>query len=644
MKREIFRKVIPLLDALGIWHERLGKGALLSPGKPETLDVRESLGRITACSVSARISSPFYHASAMDGYAVRFNETFGASEATPLKLKMGIDAVYVDTGDPLPDEFNAVIMVEDVNLEGDSLEIVAPVTPWENVRTVGEDIVATELIAPEGQKIRPVDMGAMLAGGITEIQVRKRPRVAIIPTGSEIVEPGAVLKKGDIIDFSSTVLGGLSTEWGAEFIKMPIVPDDREMIKKAVLEAVGKADIVATIAGASTGSEDYTEGIVKELGELLLHGVAIRPGKPAMLGIIKDTPVVGLPGYPVASHTAFTLFAKPVIMAMQGLEDDSGAFGTIKAKLSRQVASPLGSEEFVRMKLGNVAGSHIATPLGRGAGLMMTLTRADGVLRIDSLSEGLGAGAEVDIELLRPRQEVDNTIVSIGSHDNAMDLLLNSLKKRHPKFSLSSAHVGSMGGLMALKKSEAHVAPTHMLDEETGQYNTPFLKRLLPEKEIVLINLVHRTQGLMVPKGNPKGIQGLEDLKRDGITFINRQRGAGTRLLLDKTINELGIKPEDIVGYDREEYTHMSVASAVLTGVADTGLGVLSAANALGLDFIPVAKERYDLAIPADLIDSEMVVALLDVIQNDTEFKDAVNSMGGYDVSEMGHVMEQDKD
>ncbi|KKM70570.1 hypothetical protein LCGC14_1439390 [marine sediment metagenome] len=640
MKREIFRKVLPLADALAIWRQRLAKGGLSSPMEPEALDVRESLGRITAAPVAARISSPFYHSSAMDGYAVRFTSTIGASEAAPLKLRIGKDAVYVDTGDPLPDGFNAVVMVEDVNLEGEDMEIVAPVTPWENVRTVGEDIVATELIAPEGQKIRPVDMGAMLAGGVTEVMVRRRPRVAVIPTGTEIVEPGAELKKGDIIDFNSTVLGGLATQWGAEFIRMPIVPDDRQLIKAAILDAVDKADIVATIAGASTGSADYTEGIIKELGELLLHGVAIKPGKPVMLGIINDTPVVGLPGYPVAAHTAFTLFARPVLMAKQGLEEGASGFGWVRAKLSRQLASALGFEEFVRMKLGKVEGSLIATPLGRGAGLMMTLTRADGLMRIPAMSEGLGAGAEVEVTLLRARQEVENTIVSIGSHDNAMDLLANSLKKRHPRYSLSSAHVGSMGGLMALKKNEAHIAPTHMLDEETGRYNTPFLKRLLPEMEIVLVNLVHRTQGLMVPKGNPKGLQGLRDLKRDDITFINRQRGAGTRLLLDKTINELEIKPEDIAGYDHEEFTHMSVASAVLTGMADAGLGILSAANALGLDFIPVAKERYDLAIPAGLMDSEMISALLEVIRNDTEFREAVVSLGGYDTSEMGLVVQ----
>jgi putative molybdopterin biosynthesis protein len=641
MKREIFRKTVPLEEALKAWLARLGELGLLSPLPTEQVDVREAQGRVTAAPVNARISSPSFHSSAMDGYAVRFTDTFDASEATPLKLKLGEQAVPVDTGDPVPESMNAVVMVEHVNLEQGHIEIISPLTPWENVRTVGEDIVATELIAPEGQRIRPEDMGAMLAGGIVEVDVRRRPRVAVIPTGSEIVEPGSELKVGSIIDFNSTVLGGLATGWGAEFIRRPIVPDERGKIKEALSEALEEADIVALIAGASTGTEDFTEGVIKDKGELLLHGVAIKPGKPVMTGIVDGKPVIGLPGYPVAAHTAFKLFARPAIMAMQGLEPEAENKGSLRARLSRQVASEMGSEEFVRVKLGKVGDGLTATPMGRGAGLMMGLARADGIMSIPAMSEGLGAGTEVEVELLRSREEIANTIVSIGSHDNAMDLLANALKKRHPRYSLSSAHVGSMGGLMALKNDEAHVAPTHLLDEETGLYNSPFIKRIMPEKDIVLINLVYRTQGLMVRKGNPRGIKGLKDLAGSGLMFINRQRGAGTRLLLDKTLKELGIGPEGIAGYEREEYTHMAVASAVLTGVADTGLGVLSAANALGLDFIPVAKERYDLAIPSELMENEMIMALLDVIRKDTEFREALEAMGGYDVSRMGEVVSE---
>ncbi|MEW6410152.1 MAG: substrate-binding domain-containing protein, partial [Nitrospirota bacterium] len=240
---------------------------------------------------------------------------------------------------------------------------------------------------------------------------------------------------------------------------------------------------------------------------------------------------------------------------------------------------------------------------------------------------------------LRSRSEIANTIVCIGSHDNTLDLLSNSLKKKFPKLSLSSAHVGSLGGLMAIKRGEAHLGGTHLLDEETGEYNIPFIKRLIPEKKIVLVNLVYREQGLLVPKGNPKNIKGFEDLTREDVTFINRQAGAGTRLLTDKHLRELGIDPKDVKGYTHEEYTHMGVASAVLTGVTDTGLAILASAVALSLDFIPVAKERYDLAIPREFLNTDMIQKLLSIIMEDKEFRNHVLSLGGYDISDMGKIM-----
>lgn len=636
-KRNVFYATTPPEEALGKWLRKIEAEGAGAPLPAETVRVADSLGRVTARAVVAEVSSPFYHSSAMDGYAVRFADTIGASEAEPLRLKLNERAFYVDTGDPLPEGANAVIMVEDVNAVEDSIEILAPATPWHNVRTIGEDIVATELILPENHRIRPVDIGAMLAGGHTEVLVRRRPRVAVIPTGTEIVEPGTELRRGSIIEFNSRVLSGYITLWGGEPVRMGIVPDDLELLKKAVSEAVGAADLVVVNAGASAGSEDFTAEVIGGLGEVVVHGLSMKPGKPAILGFVRGRPVLGIPGYPVSAYLTFGLFARPLIMRWQGLEPERPEL--IKARLSRQIASTLGQEEFIRMKVGKVGDNLVATPLGRGAGLLMTLVRADGVLRVPAMSEGLAAGAEVQMELMRSKAEIENAIVSIGSHDSAMDLLANAVRKRYPKFSLSSAHVGSMGGLMALKKGEAHIAPTHLLDEETGEYNVPFIKKLLPGRKTSLINLVYRQQGLMVRRGNPKGIRGFEDLGRQDVTYINRQRGAGTRLLLDKHLKELGISPSSVSGYDREEYTHMAVASAVLTGVADTGLGVLSAANALGLDFIPVAKERYDLAIPKEFMETEMIKALLSIVREDGEFRQSVLAMGGYDVSDMGKVM-----
>jgi putative molybdopterin biosynthesis protein len=649
MSRDVYLENTPLQEALRKWFDRLGSEGILNPLPGEKIKVIDSLGRITSEAVNAKISSPFYHSSAMDGYAVRFADTFGASERTPKKLKIGEQAVLIDTGDPVPEGFNAVIMVEDINLinphdgagkrEDDAacIEIISPVTPWQHIRVIGEDIVATELILPENQKIRPVDIGAMLAGGHTDVTVRRKPKVVIIPTGTEIVEPGSELKKGDIIEYNSRILGGLVSEWGGEYVRYTIVPDNLGDIKEAILEAHGMGDLIVINAGSSAGSEDFTPDSMRDLGEVILHGVNIKPGKPVILGWIQGKPVLGIPGYPVSAFLTFELFAKPLIHKWLGMEVKGREI--LNAKISRQVASSAGQEEFLRVKVGKVGDQLIATPVTRGAGVLMSLVRADGFIRIPAMSEGIGAGSHIEVELLRSREEIEHTIVCIGSHDNALDLLANILKKRYPKFSLSSAHVGSMGGLIALKRGEAHMAGTHLLDEESGEYNVAFLRRFLPDQKIFLINLVYREQGLLVLKGNPKKIEGFADLTRSDVVFVNRQAGAGTRLLTDKCLKELAIEPRQVKGYEREEYTHMGVASAVLTGVADTGLAILAAARALDLDFIPVAKERYDLAVPGQYFDTEMMECLIKIIRQDNEFREIVSALGGYDISDMGKVM-----
>lgn len=640
----------PLNEALRKWKEKI-QAEGIKPLEGMRVRVEDSLGRVTADAVYAVISSPFYHSSAMDGYAVRFADTFGASESSPVRLRTGDEAVYIDTGDPVPDGFNAVIMVEDVNVtgtpgrttsneevsEGGYIEIIKPATPWQHVRVTGEDIVSTELILPENHKMRPVDIGAVISGGHVEIYVRRRPKVMIIPTGSELVEPGKTLKKGDIIEYNSIILASLVTEWGGEAVRVKPVPDKIERIKQAVLDGCDSSDLVVVNAGSSAGSEDFTRKVVEELGELILHGVNIKPGRPIILGWINETPVLGIPGYPVSAYITFSLFAKELVYRLQGLDTPDPVF--IKAILSRQTASPLGQEEFLRVKVGKVGGKLIATPVSRGAGVLMSLVRADGFLRIPAMSEGLGAGAVVDVELIKDKKEIENTLVCIGSHDNTLDLLANILKKNYPKLSLSSAHTGSMGGLIALKRGEAHLAGTHLLDEQTGEYNIPFIRRILGDAGTVLINLVYRRQGFIVARGNPGNVRGFHDLGRKDITFINRQRGSGTRLLTDKHLKEAGISPEDIRGYDREEYTHMGVASAVLTGIADTGVGILAAAKALGLDFIPVARERYDLAIPKEHLESRPVSALVRIIREDREFRELVENLGGYDISDMGKIL-----
>ncbi len=637
-KQKKYLSTEPLAEAIRKYREALSAAHIDGPLGGERVLVGDALGRVTSEAVIAKVSSPFYHSAAMDGYAVRFIDTFGAAETRPLRLAVPAQAVAIDTGDPLPDGFNAVIMIEEVEKISESeIEILRPATPWQHVRLVGEDIVATELIIPENQVIRPVDLAAMIASGHADVMVRRRPVVSVIPTGSELVEPGSELHAGDIIDFNSTMLAAMATECGAHAIRKRIVRDEAALLKQSISDALAGSDLVVINAGSSAGREDFTADVIAEAGEVVVHGVAIKPGKPVILGIAQGKSVIGIPGYPVSAALTFTLFVKPLIAALLGLR--AAGPDTVTATLSRQLASTLGQEEFVRVKLGSVSGRLIATPVARGAGALMSLVRADGIVRIPAASEGIGAGQGVTVELLRSARDIENTIVCIGSHDNALDVLANQLKKKHPEFSLSSAHVGSMGGLLALKRGEAHLAGTHLLDEDSGEYNVSYLKKMLPGIPTVLVNFVYRTQGFIVPKGNPKGVAGFRDLARPDIVFVNRQAGAGTRLLTDLHLKKLQIDPQAVKGYDHEEYTHMAVAAAVLSGAADTGLAVLSAAQALGLDFVPVARERYDLAIPQEFYDTPMMQALLAIIRGDEAFREQITAMGGYDVSEMGKVM-----
>ncbi|ADG81625.1 molybdopterin biosynthesis protein [Thermincola potens] len=636
MSRTIYLDNIPLETAREKFFLRLNQPVLL---RSEQIPTELSLGRVTAEPVFACLSSPHYHASAMDGYAVRAASTFGASETLPVQLKTGEEAVLVDTGDPLPQGYDAVVMIEDVHyIDENTIEIIQPVAPWENIRTVGEDLVATEMILPANHIIRPVDIGAMLAGGVNEVSVRVKPVVAILPTGTELVQPGSPLKPGDIIEYNSRVISGLVTEWGGQPKVWGITPDDYGLLLERIGQAVAEADIVVVNAGSSAGTEDFTARAVAELGELLVHGVAIKPGKPVILGLVKGKPVIGIPGYPVSAVLNCELFLRPLLGKMLGIEP--GLRETAKAVLARRVVSPQGVDEFVRVKLGQVGDRIVATPMSRGAGIIMSLVRADGLLQVPKLTEGLEAGAEVEVELFRTKEEIRNTVVAVGSHDISLDILGNLLKERFPRLSLSSAHVGSLGGLMAIKRGECHIAGMHMLDEQTGEYNLPYIERLLKNQQVTVINLMYRQQGFIVARGNPKQIKGIEDLVRNDVRFINRQRGAGTRILLDYYLKQKGIDPELIAGYDREEYTHMAVAVAVASGTVDTGLGILAAAHALDLDFVPLTEERYDLVIPAEFWHTDLINALMEIIRSD-KFKVRVAGLGGYDMRDTGKVLMQ---
>lgn len=633
-QRTVYLEDIPLAEA-----QRRFLAQITLPRQVEFIPTPQANGRVTAEPLFAKISSPAYPSSAMDGIAVIAAKTASAHETHPLQLREGTDYVVVDTGDPLPEGYDAVIMIEEVHfLDEQTAEILAPARPWQHVRPIGEDIVAHELIVPDYHVLRPVDLGALLAGGFVEVPVLRQPTFGIIPTGTELVAPKAVVERGEIIEYNSAVFSAYLRQWGALPTRLPIVPDDYDRLKQALLDAVDRFDCVIINAGSSAGREDFTEDLLQECGQLLVHGVATRPGKPVMVGIVAGKPVIGLPGYPVSAYLALEWFAQPLLAAYYGQPQPMRP--KVAATAGRRIVSPMGTQDFVRVTLGKVGEKLIANPLSREAGVTMSMVRADGLLVIPPERQGYEQGESVEVELYHPLQEVEHTIVVTGSHDMTIDLLASAIHHVDSHLHLASANVGSMGGILALRKGETHLAGMHLFDPATGQYNTPYLQRYLPETPVVLVNLVYRTQGFLVPKGNPKGIHSVRDLLRPDITYINRQRGAGTRILLDYLLMQEGIDETQISGYEREETTHLGVAAAVAGGSADCGLGVYAAALAMDLDFLPVTEERYDLCFARSFYDSPMGKRVRDVISQPT-FQQRVEALGGYSCRDTGKIFWQ---
>ncbi len=602
----------------------------------ETVPVSESCGRITSEAVYAHGCAPHYAASAMDGIAVCASDTFGATDTTPVRIAPGRFTV-VDTGDQIPDGMDAVIMVEEILLQDDgSVMIYSAAAPWQHIRQIGEDICAGEMILPSYTKITPSAIGAMIAGGILAVRVIKLPLIGIIPTGDEIVSPCADPKPGEILEFNGSIFSAMIHEWGAIPKLYPIVPDRFELIRDALRLAAEECDIVLLNAGSSAGREDYSAEAIRSLGEVFFHGIAMKPGKPAILGAIYGKPVLGIPGYPVSGILVIEEFLHPLIDRWFHTKPFSRP--VTSAFLTRPVVSGLKYEEFVRVRMGYVGEKLMASPLNRGSGVVSSFMKADGILRIPQGTEGYEAGTQVSIQLLSPIEKLKNTLVVIGSHDPLLDEVGDLLHRTDPGLFMSSSHVGSMGGIMAIRRGEAHAAGCHLLDTETGRYNISFLRKYFPHGGVKLIRCVGRNQGLMIAKGNPLNIHSFKDVARTGIRYVNRQKGSGTRILADYLCKENHIVPEKIYGYDREELTHTSVAAQIASGSADAGMGIYSAAKLYDLDFLPVCIEEYDLLIPDHAFETPMVQKMLSVLKSDA-FREKLTRMGGYTLDRPGEII-----
>ncbi|MDD2901971.1 MAG: molybdopterin biosynthesis protein [Syntrophales bacterium] len=636
MKRHTYMQMMSVTEAREIFLSRFELNNMLPPEEISTMVAR---GRVTAAPVWARRSLPATHQAAVDGFAVLAASTFWATPEQPKSLAVGEEAFPINTGHTIPRGTDAVIIVENSsNPKADLITVDAPVFPWHNVRRIGDDLVGGEMVLPKGMEITPLAQGALLAAGSTRVAVRRLPKVIIIPTGSEL-ESTANLD-GDLpsdrpSEFSSVILAGLVTEAGGLPEIKAIVPDNITCLTAVLKKALADADVMIINAGSLAGTGNYIYRAVAKMGEVVVHGVSMMPGKPTLLGLIGGKPVIGIPDYPISAVLSFEQFAAPLIAGLAGKRLVPRP--TLMVHPAQNLPSKPGMTEFIRVTLGRVGDKVIASPLPRGEGVIPSLVRPDGLLVVPALSEGLEEDRPVAAELLIASEDIEGALVFLGSHDNIIDLLDTFLKRRDPRLRLSSGHLGNQGGLLSLRQGRAHFSASHLFDPETKTYNTRYILRYLPRLPLKLINLAWRERGLMVAEGNPKNIRTIKDLIRPDVRSVNRQQGAGTRVLLDYLLEKHGLDPSMVQGYEREEKTHMAVAVNVHSGIADVGIGTFSAAKALGLDFIPLTPERYDLVVPESTFNDPRFQILLEVMHSQ-EYQEAVAALGGYDLKDCGKI------
>ncbi len=584
----------------------------------EMVPLGDAPGRIAARPIFSRYSVPEIHLAAMDGIAVASRDTLGASEQHPVELD---NAVRVNTGNIVPPGYDSVIMIEDTWQNGERYIIRKSAAPWQHIRPAGEDLAESEMVLPSGHRIRPHQVGALATYGITEIEVYS-VRIGLIPTGSELVQPGTRPAPGQVVESNTVMATAMLEEAGARCTRYPFVEDDPVRIREAIRNAVRENDVVIVSAGSSAGSRDFTADVIGDLGEVLVHGIAIKPGKPAIIGRVDKKPVFGLPGYPLSALTVIRELILPFLRKYHIVVPEPAL---IPAAITSAIAKEIGSDEFVLCTLGRVGNHWVVSPQSKGSGVQMSAVRANAYIRIPRNSEGIEEGQQVDAVLMVPAYEAELALLVTGSHDPVLDYLADMLSREG--IHLLSTHVGSMVGLLALKKDVCHAAPTHLLAPD-GSYNTTYLQKYLPGTGIDLVCVAERQQGIV-------SNDGLTLRELSGRQFINRQRGSGTRMLLDYELGRLGIDPSTIPGYSREATTHIAVALAVKSGEADAGMCVYSAARALGLPFVPVATERYELAIRREHAGDPRVRMLVKMIRS-PEFKGVLETLGGYDTKETG--------
>ena len=627
---------VPLEEAQERWYNELEFRALGGPGPTEEVPVVEALGRVTSRAVVARRASPHYYAAAVDGLAVKSTITFGATPSTPVRVKLGADGTFVDTGSPLPQGMDTVVPLTEVQfIDVEEVGIQRPSAPWRHVSPIGEDMAVAEVIVPAHRRIRAQDVAAMVRGGVVRVSVRRAPRVGIVPVGSNLVPFGGEPGMGQRMETNTIILASLCRGLGASPVVLDIVPERLEQLREAVSGRLDEFDILVIVAGRSHGTA-LPAGWVADVGSLVVFGANIKPGHSVALGVVGTVPVLVLPGNAVSAYITCDLFVRPLILRYLALTDEAPV--KISAVLGQQISSPEGTDEFLRVAVAEVNGKRVAVPVSRGADIVTSLVRASGFLQVPADVEGWADGSPVEVRLLDPRMRYDTSIMAMGTYDIGFDLLRNAISRRYPDINFHTANVGSQAGLAALGKGFAHVTGLHLFDDASGTFNQVFVRETMPDVPMVLVNFFQRYMGFIVKKGNPRNIVAFDDLLRADVTFVNRQHGSGTRMLIDHHLRKCGVDTARIRGYHQESHTHMSVAATVASGAADVGVGIGTVARALGLDFVPVFLEQLDLAMPRRHLKSFPIQCMLDVLRS-KEFKSELEVNAHYVTELTGKVV-----
>jgi putative molybdopterin biosynthesis protein len=584
----------------------------------------------------------------MDGYAVLAEDTFGADDDNPKRLKIvgrceagqpisvsmkSGEAVEVSTGAPVPRGCNAVVMVEYTRTADSEIEVFRPVVPGDNIAAAGSDIMAGELVLRKGERITPRETGVLAALGMETIKVFSKPRVAIMSTGNELIPPGAPLTYGKIYDINSTAIAASVLECGGEPVNLGVAPDDPATMTNKLREALTKADMVLTSGSTSAGVGDLVYRIIDNLGKpgVLVHGISVKPGKPALVAVVEGKPLIGLPGYPTSALMIFHALVAPVLRTMSGSAQPH--ITVIGARLAHKMTSAKGRRELLPVHLTRATtGEYLAYPTTEGSGAISSFSLSDGFIDIPDRIEFLEEGEPVRVDLFGAALNPADLVV-VGSHCVGIDVLIGLLRERSPGFVAKVINVGSLGGFHAVKRGEADVAGVHVLDETTGEYNVPLYHKFHLQAKAVLVRGYVREQGLLIPKGNPKGIRGFDDLIDGRASLINRNRGSGTRILTDfhlsKAATSRGIKLQEISakieGYNTEAKSHSAVAAAVAHGRADVGIAIRTVAEAYGLDFIRIGDEFFDFLVAQDRFDKPPVRLFLNALKSN-EFSMLLNS------------------